>query len=174
VTRYRDEIGQLAWVSPQDWPCEPESVAKTGLTVAEHQRRTLDSVLEMRAFLPDVRVIPVLQGWTAGQYNRCAEMYHSEGIDLAVEPLVGVGTMCQRPSHLVATLILDELACSPDRGRRPCGSMPSDSRRQGSCSRWDRSPRRTRWSGPTQDATSEVRTRSPLRGELHAVRAEWA
>jgi hypothetical protein len=45
VRRYRDEIGGLAWAAPMDWMCEPFMVAKTGLTVRVHQRRTVDSVL---------------------------------------------------------------------------------------------------------------------------------
>lgn len=45
VARYRDEIGSLDWAAPQDWMCEPVMLAKTGLTVDEHQRRTIASVL---------------------------------------------------------------------------------------------------------------------------------
>src|SRR5678810_804925 len=41
VLRHRDEVGQLDWAAPQDWMCEPPVVAKTGLSVAEHQRRTI-------------------------------------------------------------------------------------------------------------------------------------
>jgi len=45
VRRYDDEIGSLSWVSPLDLMCEPEMLAKTGLTVQEHQRRTVENWL---------------------------------------------------------------------------------------------------------------------------------
>jgi hypothetical protein len=64
IRRYRDEIGHLAWAAPQDWMCEPAITARTGLTVAGHQQRTIDSVLRLRDLDPGLSVIPVLQGWT--------------------------------------------------------------------------------------------------------------
>ncbi|WP_326809624.1 hypothetical protein OG533_39435 (plasmid) [Streptomyces sp. NBC_01186] len=109
ITRYHHEIGGLEWAAPQDWPCEPPVTAKTGLTVEEHQRRTVDSVLQLRALVPAVRVIPVLQGWTLASYMRCAQMYADAGVDLAAEPLVGVGSMCRRQSSITATVMLDQL-----------------------------------------------------------------
>ncbi|HEU5423452.1 MAG TPA: hypothetical protein VFU72_07940, partial [Nitrolancea sp.] len=41
VRRYVTEIGRLEWAAPQDWMCEPQMIEKTGLSVAEHQRRTV-------------------------------------------------------------------------------------------------------------------------------------
>src|SRR6185503_18015910 len=41
VARYRDEVGRLVWAAPQDWMCEPQILGKTGLTVREHQARTV-------------------------------------------------------------------------------------------------------------------------------------
>ena len=38
VKRYIEEIGSLQWAATQDWMCEPYVLAKTGLSVAEHQR----------------------------------------------------------------------------------------------------------------------------------------
>lgn len=49
VRRYRDGITHLAWAAPQDWLCEPFMVARTGLSVREHQRRTVGNLLELRA-----------------------------------------------------------------------------------------------------------------------------
>src|SRR5262245_1670856 len=43
VRRYADEIGGLCWAAPQDWMCEPSMLERTGLTVAEHQRRTIEN-----------------------------------------------------------------------------------------------------------------------------------
>src|SRR6266536_1053296 len=41
VRRFKDEIGGLQWVAPQDWMCEPFMLEKTGLTIKEHQTRTI-------------------------------------------------------------------------------------------------------------------------------------
>ncbi|MFE9424369.1 hypothetical protein ACFYNO_15525 [Kitasatospora sp. NPDC006697] len=110
VNRYHDEIGNLEWCSPMDWVCEPWMLPKTGLTIEEHLRRTVDSVVELRSLGIKSRVIPVLQGWLRSHYLRCAEMYADAGIDLLDEPLVGVGSMCRRQNHWRASLLLDELA----------------------------------------------------------------
>lgn len=95
VDRYRAEMPNLAWVAPQDWMCEPFMLAKTGLTVADHQARTIRSVVELRDRLGTI-VVPVLQGWEPDDYRRHADQYATAGIDLAEEPLVGLGSVCRR------------------------------------------------------------------------------
>lgn len=108
VLRYRDEIGGLAWAAPQDWMCEPIMLAATRLTVAEHQQRTVSSVLELRAL--GAPVIPVLQGWTPGDYLDCWELYDRAGLDLRAEPLVGLGSVCRRQNTLRVAMLVRELA----------------------------------------------------------------
>lgn len=108
VIRYRDEIGHLDWAAPRDWMCEPEMLRKTGLTVLEHQRRTIESVLELRAL--GAPVVPVLQGWSPGEYRDHVEMYDRAGIDLRAEPVVPVGTMCRRQNTASAQVLMRELA----------------------------------------------------------------
>lgn len=98
VRRYRDEIGGLDWAAPQDWMCEPHMIAKTGLSVAEHQERTVDNLLELRGIAPDLPWAPVLQGWELPDYLACADLYAAAGVDLAAEPIVGVGSVCRRQS----------------------------------------------------------------------------
>src|SRR4051812_21311927 len=39
--RAAEDIGRLACAAPQDWMCEPDMLARTGLTIREHQRRTV-------------------------------------------------------------------------------------------------------------------------------------
>jgi hypothetical protein len=110
VRRYRDEIGGLAWAAPQDFMCEPFMLARTGLTVRQHQERTVDNLLELRALAPDLPFVPVLQGWSLGDYaHGCVELYERAGVDLRSEPLVGLGSVCRRQSTaeihaIVATL----------------------------------------------------------------------
>jgi hypothetical protein len=79
VHRYRDQIGKLAWAAPMDWMCEPWIVARTGLSIAEHQRRTVANVQQLRAMAPDLPFIPVLQGWRLDDYLACADLYEQGG-----------------------------------------------------------------------------------------------
>jgi hypothetical protein len=119
VRRYRDVIGGLTWAAPQDWMCEPIVIAGgragrlrfagTGLTVAEHQRRTVASVAQLRDLAPDLWFIPVLQGYTTAEYLACADLYTAAGIDLAAESLVGLGSVCRRQATSEAHQIITAL-----------------------------------------------------------------
>jgi hypothetical protein len=75
---------------------EPSILAKTGLTLIEHQRRTVDNFVALRALAPELPIIPVLQGWTVDDYQRAIGMFRAVGVDLTAEPLVGVGSVCRR------------------------------------------------------------------------------
>lgn len=110
VRRYADEIGGLDFAAPQDWMCEPAVLARTGLSVDEHQRRTIESYLTLRELAPELPWIPVLQGWSTADYWRHAEAYGDAGVDLARLPLVGVGTLCRRQAMMRASFILSSLA----------------------------------------------------------------
>jgi hypothetical protein len=95
TARYAEDIGHLDWAAPMDWMCEPHMLAKTGLSVREHQERTIANYLELRDHGP---FIPVLQGWTLADYERCIDLYGDAGVALADEPTVGVGSVCRRQS----------------------------------------------------------------------------
>lgn len=110
VRRYQEEVGQLAWCAPRDYMCEPFIVRKTGLSVEEHQRRTVDDFLRLRQDL-GMLVVPVLQGWEPGEYLRCAERYERAGVALELEPLVGIGSVCRRGGSREAEATL--VALSP-------------------------------------------------------------
>lgn len=97
--RYHDEVGGLDWAAPQDWMCEPFMLAKTGRTVADHQARTVASVLELRVIDPTLPWVPVLQGWALADYLRCVELYTDAGLDLTAEATVGIGSVCRRQSE---------------------------------------------------------------------------
>lgn len=96
VARYATEIGGLAWAAPMDWMCEPWIVDKTGLSIGEHQRRTVASFLRLRETAPTLPWVPVLQGFALGDYLRCLDLYAAAGVDLRAAPLVGVGSVCRR------------------------------------------------------------------------------
>lgn len=96
VQVYQEEIGHLDWVAPQDWMCEPWITAKTGLTVTEHQARTVGNLIDLRSIDPSLPIIPVLQGWRLAEYTDCINRYERSGILLGKEPLVGLGSVCRR------------------------------------------------------------------------------
>jgi hypothetical protein len=105
AARFAERVGGLAWASPQDWMCEPQMIDGGPLPggivapVAEHQERTVQSVLDLRALAPMVPFAPVLQGWALDDYVRCVELYEQAGFDLAAEPVVGVGSVCRAAGH---------------------------------------------------------------------------
>lgn len=113
VARYGAEIGQLEWAAPQDWMCEPHIIEKTGLSVREHQERTVSNYLEIRDRGP---FIPVLQGWELSDYEACVALYADAGVDLTAAPVVGVGSVCRRQGtseigRLIKTLHDAGIAC---------------------------------------------------------------
>lgn len=110
VRRYRDEVGRLAWAAPMDWMCEPAVCKATGRSVAEHQIRTVHGLLYLRHLAPELPIIPVLQGYTLDDYLRCADLYERCGVDLAAEPLVGVGSVCRRQATAEIGRLLSRLA----------------------------------------------------------------
>lgn len=110
VRRYADEIGRLEWAACMDWMCEPDVRRQTGLSVAEHQRRTVDSYLELCALAPELPWAPVLQGWTMGEYEDHLELYARCGVDLRAAPVIGVGSVCRRQAHGRSVFLLDQLS----------------------------------------------------------------
>lgn len=108
VRHFHSEIGHLEWVAPMDWMCEPMILAKTGLSVGEHQSRTTENFLELRDRLGPL-VIPVLQGWERDDYLRHWQLYEDVWVDLETEPVVGLGTVCRRQDTSEAGIIVRSL-----------------------------------------------------------------
>jgi hypothetical protein len=104
------EVGNLQWAAPMDWMCEASVVAKTGKSVPEHQRLTIENYLELRSLKPDLPFVPVLQGWDLADYLRHVEMYDRAGVDLRRERRVGIGTVCRRQGTKDAEVIIQMLA----------------------------------------------------------------
>lgn len=109
VTRYIEELGALDFAAPMDWMCEPFMIERTGLSVREHQHRTVANYLELCALAPAVPWLPVVQGWTLPDYLHCVDLYASAGVDLTALPRVGLGSVCRRQAtgqigHIVAAL----------------------------------------------------------------------
>lgn len=109
VVRYAEEIGLLEWAAPQDWMCEPFMVEKTGLSVSEHQRRTVDSFVDLSSRGLPVPVVPVLQGWEPDEYLRHVDMYEAAGVDLVSFDTVGLGSVCRRQATGEAERVVHSL-----------------------------------------------------------------
>ena len=96
--------GTLEAAVCQDWMCEPHILSLTGLTVAEHQQRTTDGWLALKALDLGVYVMPVIQGFKPGEYAAHAETLAPH---LETGAWVGVGSVCKRqgrPRSLSAVL----------------------------------------------------------------------
>lgn len=109
VTIYNDEIGGLQGAAIQDWMCEPIMLRKTGLSIREHQQRTVASYLELRSMNPSLPFFPVLQGWQLDDYLRHVDDYTKANVNLRSLPLVGIGSVCRRQhsdeiAQIVSTL----------------------------------------------------------------------
>jgi hypothetical protein len=131
IRRYRDHIGGLQWAAPQDWMCEPiiinggvvngqrfvgtrkhldpYGILSQDDLITEHQRRTINNFIELRSIAPDLPIIPVIQGWKKHHYLNCLAMYDDAGIDLRIEPVVGIGSVCRREATVEAAQIIQEL-----------------------------------------------------------------
>lgn len=112
VRRFQQEIGQLQWASPQDWMCEEIALRKTGLSVYEHQQRTVNNFFELREIASDLPFIPVLQGFEPCDYWRCVEMYAKRGLWLGDVPLVGLGSVCRRQGTKEIAHLVDGLCAA--------------------------------------------------------------
>ena len=111
VAEYADQIkrwkdnGRLLAAVAQDYMCEPFIVAKTGLSIAEHQRLTVGRYDDLLAEDTGVYIMPVLQGFDPEDYVRHLGMY---GDRLAHGQWVGVGSVCKRngdPQSVAAVLL---------------------------------------------------------------------
>lgn len=120
------------WVTPklkcivaQDYMCEPFILKKTGLTVLEHQRLTIERYDALVIAWEAERikagaandnwppVMPVLQGFTEEEYLRHIEMY---GDRLKPGMWVGIGSVCKRQGDVkvIERLLIAIVARRPD------------------------------------------------------------
>lgn len=157
-------------VGIQDWMCEPEILAKTGQTVRQHQLMTVWSFLELRHRAPEVPWLPTLQGFTAEDYLRCAELYDAAGVALADAPLVGLGSVCRRSgtADLVAViqalgplgLQLHGYGVKSEGVLLSCGDLRScDSAAWSERARWAERDLRRALFGPAQRSAQPPRSR---------------
>ena len=95
IERWR-VCGNMLRAVTQDWMCEPFIVEKTGLTVLEHQKRTIHRYQQIQT-ATNVKIMPVLQGYAKQDYLNHIDMY---GTLLTNGIWVGVGSICKRNSSI--------------------------------------------------------------------------
>lgn len=95
IERWRS-VGNMRAAVTQDWMCEPWIVAKTGKTVREHQRLTVERY-DAIASKTTVYVMPVLQGYVIQDYLNHIEDY---GDRLTSGKWIGVGSVCKRNTNV--------------------------------------------------------------------------
>src|SRR5262245_24545850 len=106
---YAAECIRLATCNPtlravvsQDYMCEAHILEKTGLSIADHQRLTIERYDVLRQLLlpaadRGVYLMPVLQGYSLDSYIDHVRAYGSR---LGPGAYVGVGSICKRNSDM--------------------------------------------------------------------------
>lgn len=109
VRRCASEVGMLEWAAIQDWMCEEPIRAKTGKSTKDHQRLTIESLLELRSIAPEIPWAPVLQGQHKLDYFEHVDAYAAAGVDLTKESIVGLGSVCRRQATTEVLRIVQAL-----------------------------------------------------------------
>lgn len=104
-------VVRIAAAVAQDYMCEAFMLEKTGMTIDQHQRLTIERYDVLKADLDRLfggecpfPVLPVLQGYAPEDYARHVAMY---GDRLTPGMWVGVGSVCKRngsPAKVAAVL----------------------------------------------------------------------
>ncbi len=99
IKRFSQNGRLLAAVS-QDYMCEPFMLERTGLSIADHQRLTIERYDELTGLdCGGTRILPVLQGYAATDYVEHIRQYGSR---LTRRAWVGVGSVCKRNANPAA------------------------------------------------------------------------
>ena len=120
VGEYAEQIrkfamnGNLLAAVGQDYMCEAFILEKTGMTVEQHQRLTIeryDALLQED--VAGVYIMPVLQGYAPEDYVEHIKQY---GARLADGQWVGVGSICKRNGNVraIQEVLLAIKGCRPD------------------------------------------------------------
>src|SRR4051794_32040540 len=92
--------GNLLVAVSQDMMVESAMLERTGLTVEDHRRVTIERYDVIRAGVPNhIHVMPVLQGYQSAEYVAHVKAY---GDRLAYGMWVGVGSVCRRNGNPAA------------------------------------------------------------------------
>lgn len=95
INRWQN-CGDLAAAVTQDWMCEEFVLSRTGLTIADHQRLTIERYDELLKLVDKAYLMPVLQGYKPEEYVKHLSDY---GDRLRLNAWVGVGSVCKRNAN---------------------------------------------------------------------------
>lgn len=131
VLAWVERLGMPDFIAQQDWMCEsavinggrfsgmdfagtrafldPGGAATEVDMTREHQRLTVINFLELRDLAPELPIAPVLQGNTPESYFEHWAMFTESGINLAAEPVVGLGSVCRRQATDEIRQLISEL-----------------------------------------------------------------
>ena len=99
IRRYAKN-GRVLCAVAQDYMCESFMLEATGLSVADHQRLTIERYDELVTLdCAGIRIMPVLQGYSTDDYVEHIRQY---GGRLRYREWVGVGSVCRRNAHPAA------------------------------------------------------------------------
>lgn len=117
---YIEGVVQIEAAVAQDYMCEPFMLAKTGMTIEQHQQLTIERYDALLAALERLfggavpfPVVPVLQGYSPSDYVRHLVAY---GDRLKPGMWVGVGSVCKRNGtpEAIAAVLTAIKAARPD------------------------------------------------------------
>lgn len=92
--------GKMLAAVAQDYMCEAHMLERTGLTVAEHQRLTIERYDDLLCCdVGGATIMPVLQGYQPQEYVEHIRQY---GARLTPGMWVGVGSVCKRNGNVSA------------------------------------------------------------------------
>lgn len=118
VRLFDRKIGNLGWAASMDWMCEQDALAATGLTVREHQQRTVANLVELEKIWysdtddespfaltlqgdPEANEDDMIQS-----YLDCWDMYVAAGLDPSYRPFVAAGSVCkQQATNKIGALV---------------------------------------------------------------------
>jgi len=86
----------LTEIATLDYPCEAE-IDRTQLhTNQERMEKTVERAVECIDYDGSLPWVPVIQGYTLGEYYECIDMFDAAGID---EDYYAIGSVCSRKGH---------------------------------------------------------------------------
>jgi hypothetical protein len=86
--------GIVSYVATPDYPCEKE-ITRTCELATNFERiiKTIDNAVVVMDKYPDIKWMPVIQGYNFEEYKQCLDLYRSRGIN---PEKFAIGSMCRR------------------------------------------------------------------------------
>ncbi len=93
------ELHQPRLFFNMDYMCEPFVLEKTGLTIRQHQEKTIENQIKITDLLKNYNIkgefAGCIQGWNIDDYLHHIDMLKSQGL---ITEKMGVGSVCRRNS----------------------------------------------------------------------------